>query len=86
MVKIRLKRCGAKKAPSYRIVAMDSQNKRDGRALDELGHYHPKTKQSLVVNLSKIDEWIKKGAQLTTTVQRLVESYRKGGEKNEATS
>lgn len=81
MVKIRLKRMGAKKNPSYRIVAMEEKEKRDGKAIDEMGHYHPKTKQPLFVNISKIDEWIKKGAQLTTTVKRLVESHRKGGEK-----
>jgi len=86
MVKIRLKRTGAHKAPSYRIVVMDAKNKRDGRAIDEIGHYHPKTKQPLFINLSKIDEWVKKGAQPTTTVKRLVESYRKGGEKNETIS
>ncbi|MEW6102269.1 MAG: 30S ribosomal protein S16 [bacterium] len=85
MVKIRLKRIGAKKSPSYRIVAMEEKVKRDGRVIDEIGHYHPKTKQPTFVNLSKIDDWVKKGAQLTTTVNRLVESYRKGGEKNETT-
>ncbi|MEW6679457.1 MAG: 30S ribosomal protein S16 [bacterium] len=79
MVKIRLKRMGAKKAPSYRIVVMEEKTRRDGRTIDELGSYHPKTKQPTFVDLSKIEEWIKKGAQLTTTVKRLVESYKKGG-------
>lgn len=81
MVKIRLKRMGSKKNPSYRIVAMEAKSKRDGKAIDDIGHYHPKTKQPLFVDISKIERWAKNGAQLTTTVKRLVESYRKGGEK-----
>lgn len=81
MVKIRLKRIGSKKGPSYRIVAMEAKSKRDGKSIDKMGHYHPKTKQPLFVDLTKIDKWVKGGAQLTTTVKRLVESYRKGGEK-----
>lgn len=81
MVKIRLKRIGAKKEPSYRIVACDAKSKRDGKTIEKMGHYHPKTKQALFIDISKIDEWVKKGAQLTTPVKRLVESYKKGGEK-----
>lgn len=84
MVKIRLKRIGAKKQPSYRIVACEAKSKRDGKTLDEMGHYHPKTKQPLFIDVLKIEEWVKKGAQLTAPVKRLVESYRKGG-NNEGT-
>lgn len=81
MVKIRLKRMGSKKNPSYRIVAMEEKEKRDGKTIDVMGHYHPKTKQPLFINLSKIEKWAENGAQLTTPVKRLVESYRKGGER-----
>ncbi|HAW49576.1 TPA: 30S ribosomal protein S16 [bacterium] len=86
MVRIRLKRMGAKKKPHFRIVVAHARSPRDGRVIEELGHYHPVTKEPLAINLSKIDEWIKKGAQMTDTVKKLVTSYRKGGEKDETTS
>ncbi len=74
MVKIRLKRLGAKKRPYYRIVVMDSRTPRDGRAIEELGYYHPveAADKQVKVDLVKVDEWLKKGAQLTSTVKTLV--------------
>ena len=72
-VKIRLRRMGAKKAPYYRIVVADSRFPRDGRCIEEIGTYDP-TKEPALVNIdtAKADEWIKKGAQPTDTVKRLL--------------
>jgi len=75
MVKIRLKRMGAKKAPFYRIVVADSRYPRDGRFIEELGIYDP-TRDPVVVEVSgdKVQDWIKKGAQPTETVKRLLKA------------
>ena len=72
-VKIRLRRIGAKKAPFYRVVVADSRYPRDGRFIEEIGTYDP-TKETALVNIdmAKADEWIKKGAQPTDTVKRLL--------------
>ena len=72
-VKIRLRRMGAKKAPFYRVVVADSRYPRDGRFIEEIGYYDP-TKDPIVVNIDKekAEEWIKKGAQPTYTVKRLL--------------
>ena len=70
MLKIRLKRLGRKKKACYRIIVIDSKNKRDGRAIEEVGFYHPLTKESKL-NTTRILERIKKGAQLTKTVENL---------------
>ena len=72
-VKIRLRRMGAKKAPFYRVVVADSRFPRDGRFIEEIGYYEP-TKEPAVVNIDKekAEEWIKKGAQPTDTVKRLL--------------
>ena len=72
-VKIRLRRMGAKKAPFYRVVVADSRFPRDGRFIEEIGYYDP-TKEPAIVKIDKdkADEWIKKGAQPTDTVKRLL--------------
>ena len=72
-VKIRHRRMGAKKAPFYRVVVADSRFPRDGRFIEEIGYYDP-TKEPAVVNIDKekAEEWIKKGAQPTDTVKRLL--------------
>ena len=72
-VKIRLRRMGAKKAPFYRVVVADSRYPRDGRFIEEIGFYDP-TKDPVVVkiDMDKANEWIKKGAQPTDTVKRLM--------------
>ena len=72
-VKIRLRRMGAKKAPFYRVVVADSRYPRDGRFIEEIGTSDP-TKEPALVNIdtAKADEWIKKGAQPTDTVKRLL--------------
>ena len=73
MVKIRLRRMGAKKAPFYRIVVADSRYPRDGRFIDEIGTYNPLTDPASVnVNAERAQEWIKKGAQPTDTVRGIL--------------
>ncbi len=72
-VKIRLKRTGAKKQPTYRIVVADSRFPRDGRFIEEIGHYNPRTEPStVVVDSEKAQKWIKNGAQPTDTVKALL--------------
>ncbi len=72
-VKIRLKRTGAKKQPTYRIVVADSRSPRDGRFIDEFGHYNPRSEPStIVVDSEKAAKWIKNGAQPTETVKALL--------------
>ncbi len=73
MVKIRLRRMGAKKAPFYRIVVADSRYPRDGRFIEEIGYYNPTTDPSeLKVDVDRAQAWIKTGAQPTETVRDLL--------------
>jgi small subunit ribosomal protein S16 len=74
-VKIRLSRHGSKKRPFYRIVVTDSIYPRDGRFLDTLGTYDPRNKVN-GINLKKeaIEDWVKKGAQLSDTVKKLLKT------------
>lgn len=72
MVKIRLKRFGKKQETSYRIVAIESKARRDGRPLAELGFYNPRTKETNL-DVPAIVERLKQGAQPTDTVRRLLE-------------
>ena len=73
MVKIRLRRMGAKKAPFYRIVVADSRYPRDGRFIEEIGYYNPITKPATVnVDVDRAQAWIKTGAQPTETVRDLL--------------
>jgi small subunit ribosomal protein S16 len=68
-VKIRLKRMGAIRSPHYRIVVMDSRSKRDGRAIEEIGKYHPKNEPSFIeVNSERAQYWLGVGAQPTEAV------------------
>ncbi|HIK37977.1 MAG: 30S ribosomal protein S16 [Geminocystis sp.] len=71
MVKIRLKRFGKKGEPSYRIVAMDSRARRDGKVLEELGYYNPRTKETRL-NVPAIVNRLKQGAQPTDTVRSIL--------------
>jgi small subunit ribosomal protein S16 len=72
MVKIRLRRIGAKKQPTYRFVVADAQAPRDGRFIEILGHYNPRTEpKTIVVDEGKAKAWLSKGAQPSTTVRRL---------------
>ena len=75
MVKIRLRRMGAKKAPSYRIVVADSRSPRDGRCIEEIGTYNPLTNPATItVDVEKAQTWIKNGAQPTDTVRGLLKN------------
>ena len=72
-VKIRLARAGAKKAPFYRVVAADSRAPRDGRFIEILGRYNPRTEPSTIeLDLDKVDAWLAKGAQPTETAAKLI--------------
>ena len=73
MVKIRLRRMGAKKEPYYRIVVADSRFPRDGRCIEEIGTYDPLTEPATIaVDAEKAQQWIKNGAQPTDTVRALL--------------
>lgn len=76
MVKIRLRRMGAKKAPFYRIVVADSRYPRDGRFIEEIGYYNPMEEPSVVkVDPEKAKAWMEKGAQPTDTVKVLFKKH-----------
>lgn len=73
MVKIRLRRMGAKKAPFYRIVVADSRYPRDGRFIEEVGYYDPMKEPAVVkVDEDKVKSWLAKGAQPTETVKAIL--------------
>jgi small subunit ribosomal protein S16 len=79
-VKIRLARHGAKKAPFYRVVVSDGRARRDGRFIEIVGRYNPRTQPSTVeLDIEKVDAWIAKGAQPTEVVVKLIAIAR--GEK-----
>ena len=78
MVKIRLKRGGARHRPHYRVIAIDSREKRQGRALEYLGTYNPITKPAEInLDNEKIQAWVDKGAQLAPSVKALIKRARK---------
>ena len=79
MVKIRLRRMGAKKAPYYRIIVADSRSPRDGRCIEEIGTYDPLTEPATIaVDAEKAQQWIKNGAQPTDTVRHREGAFEKG--------
>ena len=74
MVKIRLQRQGAKKAPFYHIVVADYRSPRDGKIIEKIGTYNPMTEPStIVLDKEKVEKWIKNGAKPTDTVKQLIE-------------
>ena len=80
-VRIRLRRVGRKKQPSYRIVVADSRNPRDGAYVDSLGFYNPRRQPAeLRLDLAKVDYWLERGAQPTETAASLIRKARKGGD------
>ena len=81
MLKIRLKRMGAKKNPSYRVIVINSTTKREGRPVQELGYYNPKTKVMKLDKTAALD-WVKKGAQPTETVAYLIKNCNDDGTLN----
>jgi len=73
MVKMRLRRMGAKKAPFYRIVVADGRCPRDGRFIEEIGYYNPLTNPiDIKIDADKAKDWLAKGAQPTETVKSLL--------------
>ena len=75
MVKIRLRRMGAKKAPFYRVVVADSRYPRDGRFIEEIGTYDPRVNPAAIkVDAERAQAWIKTGAQPTETVKALLKN------------
>ncbi len=72
-VKMRLRRIGAKKAPSYRIVVADSRSPRDGRFIEQIGYYNPMTDPAEIkVDAEKAQKWLETGAQPTETVKNIL--------------
>ncbi len=72
-LKIRLTRMGSKKRPFYRIVALDSATRRDGRPLEYLGHYNPMTNPpEIKIDKDLVEKWTKKGAKPSDTVRSLL--------------
>ena len=73
MVKIRLRRVGAKKKPNYRLVVADSRAPRDGAFINIIGHYNPLTDpETIVIDEEKALSWLRQGAQPTATAARLL--------------
>lgn len=75
MVKIRLRRVGAKKKPFYRIVVADSRAPRDGKCIEEIGTYNPMTKvPEIKIDMEKSEKWLKSGAQPTDRVKSILKA------------
>ena len=73
MLKIRLRRVGARKQPSYRIVVADSRAARDGAFVDQIGHYNPRTDPAtVVIDEEKALKWLRVGAQPTEAVEQML--------------
>ncbi|MDR2158875.1 MAG: 30S ribosomal protein S16 [Treponema sp.] len=72
--RIRLKKFGTKKRPFYRIVVMDKRDPRDGKAIEELGYYHPieKEEKQILFDEEKVKAWLGKGATVSDTVRRIL--------------
>ncbi|MCI0437757.1 MAG: 30S ribosomal protein S16 [Chloroflexi bacterium] len=75
MLRMRLKRVGAKKQPSYRIVVADSRASRDGSFVEQIGHYNPRSEPpAIVIDEEKALKWIKSGAQPSDAVMRMLKN------------
>lgn len=72
MVKIRLQRVGKRNRPYYRVVVTDARNPRSGKVLDIIGHYDPLREEDLEIKFDRLEEWLRKGAQLTPRVESLI--------------
>ncbi|BBL34963.1 30S ribosomal protein S16 [Nitrosomonas stercoris] len=80
MVIIRLARGGAKKRPFYNMVVADSRRNRDGKFIERVGFYNPRAtggEESLRIQMDRLNHWQSKGAQLSSTVSRLVKQFGK---------
>ncbi len=72
-LRLRLTRMGSKKKPFYRLVALDSETRRDGRALEYLGYYNPlQNPPEIKIDMEKVRAWMEKGAKPTDTVRSLL--------------
>jgi len=81
MLRIRLRRVGAKKHPAYRIVVADSRSPRDGSFVDQVGHYDPMTDPpTIALDDAKVQEWLRKGAQPSEPVKRILHKREVAGE------
>ncbi len=86
MVKIRLKRMGARNHPVYRVVAADSRSPRDGKCIEELGTYHPsRAGQKFNLKMDRVDHWLACGAQPSDTVASFIRKTRKAAKEAETT-
>lgn len=86
-VRLRLKRMGRKNRPFYRLCAMDARTNRDGKVIEELGHYDPlvsDTDARAIFNAERVDHWLKVGALPTEAVSALIKKYGTGGTHVEA--
>ena len=84
MVRIRLRRDGAKNSPYYRIVVADGRSPRDGKFIELIGTYDPKLKgENFKINLAKAEAWMKKGAQPSETVASFIRKARKSSKAAE---
>ena len=73
MLIIRLARIGARKQPHYRVVVIDKERARNGRSVEVVGIYNPRTNPATIeVKRDRIDHWVSKGAQLSNTMRRLL--------------
>ncbi len=80
-LRIRLRRVGRKKQPSYRIVVTNSAAPRDGAYIDDVGFYNPRSQPAeLRLDVEKVESWVGKGATLSTTAASLVRKAKKGGD------
>ena len=77
MVRIRLKRTGTRNAVCFRVVVMDQRSSRDGKAIEELGFYNPRTKEEKV-NVARADYWMSVGAEVSETAKDVIERARGG--------
>lgn len=74
-VRIRLTRVGATKQPTYRVVVADARNARDGRSIETIGHYNPRSEPvEIAIDAEKAKKWLAQGAQPSETVERLFRS------------
>ncbi len=82
-VRIRMKRFGSKNRPQWRIVVSDAKMPRDGRFIEEIGHYDALPKEDIfVVKQDRLDYWVKKGAQMSVALKSLVRREKKKAKKS----
>jgi small subunit ribosomal protein S16 len=76
-VKIRLARFGKRSSPHYRVVVIDKERPRDGKTIEILGQYDPRSKGAVIkVNRERLDWWVSKGAQCTDTIRNLLKKVK----------